>query len=536
MAIVSRTDAQRAIRKGRKQAKAGLFDFTKYTFSGFETNWHHRVVCGVLDQFVSGDIKRLMVFMPPRHSKSELVSRRLPAKILGQFPDSSVISCSYGGDLANEMSLGAKRIISSPLYRNLYPGTRLPGPKDRDYKNESRFFQIPGHRGFYRGAGVGGGITGFGFNFGIIDDPVKDRMEAGSPTFRKRLKNWYTSTFRTRVQKNAGILLTCTRWHSDDLAGWLLKESAENPHADQWHVLSLPALLDEEAIAAGPSEYDGRLKDASRGKALWPGWFDEAFLLGTQHTIGEFDWMSLYQQRPSAGEGITNAYHAFSEANVQPVMYDPNLPIYWSLDFNITPMCSVIAQIPEDDRVSQIITGHRNRKIHILDEIGLLESGTEAACREFERRVLKSYYAGTPLIVYVYGDSTAARRDTRGNESDWQIIKRYFRNHAKIRLVVKTKKNPAVKSRISAVNAMLRSAAGSHSAFIHPRCTELRKDFEQVCWKMDMHGNTIPDLDDSDPMRTHLSDAFGYLVWGEFPLKVVGGPRSDPILAGGGAG
>ena len=104
--------------------------------------------------------------------------------------------------------------------------------------------------------------------------------------------------------------------------------------------------------------------------------------------------------------------------------------------------------------------------------------------------------------------------DTRGNQSDWEIIRRYFNGHTKIRLVVKMKQNPSVKDRIAAVNARLCSADGTRNLFIHPRCVELKKDFEKVLWKQDMAGNILAEIDkSSDPLRTHVSDALAYLVW-----------------------
>jgi predicted phage terminase large subunit-like protein len=239
----------------------------------------------------------LMIFEPPRHGKTELASRRLPALALGQDPDAEVMVCSYSADLASRINRDAQRIIDSPSYRELFPGTRLAGGKARQGQKSQRtddLFEIVGRRGSLRTAGVGGGITGMGFSLGIIDDPLKNSEEASSPTIREKVWEWYTSTFYTRRAPGARILLTTTRWHQDDLAGRLLRLAAEDPQADQWHVLSFPAIADD-----GCGAYDWR----SHGEALWPERFDLSDLEKTRATLGSYQWAAMYQQRPTPAGG-----------------------------------------------------------------------------------------------------------------------------------------------------------------------------------------------------------------------------------------
>ena len=283
-----------------RQARTNLLDFTRFTMPEFRVSWHHKLVASKLDQFVKGDIKRLIISMPPRHTKSEFVSRRLPAYIFGLNPDAKIISCSYSADLASAMNRDVQRIIDSPEYKELFPDTRLSSVNVRTTAHESYLrnndiFEIVGHKGIYKCAGVGGSITGYGFDYGIIDDPTKNREEAESETYRKKVKEWYMSTFRTRKQKGAAILITMTRWHEDDLVGWLLDLAEKNSKADQWEVLSLPALSEETL-----SPYDLR---TGPGQALWPDEFPEVDLLSTKESLTTYEWLSLYQQRPSAAAG-----------------------------------------------------------------------------------------------------------------------------------------------------------------------------------------------------------------------------------------
>lgn len=195
--------------------------------------------------------------MIPTHN-SELVSRRLPAWILGREPDANIIACSYGADLASRMNRDVQRIIDSEEYRSVFPDTQLFGKNIRTlaagtWMRNSDLFEVVGHRGSYRSAGVGGGITGMGFDYGIIDDPIKSAAEAISPVMRQAVWEWFTSTFYTRQHKGAKILLTLTRWHHDDLAGRLLAdvdpEESDIPR-DNWRVLHLPALMTEKAITS----------------------------------------------------------------------------------------------------------------------------------------------------------------------------------------------------------------------------------------------------------------------------------------------
>jgi predicted phage terminase large subunit-like protein len=277
----------------KELARRSMADFTLYTDDGYRMNGHHRVICEQLDLWARRDIRRLMIFAPPRHGKSELVSRKLPAYLFGLYPDISIISASYSADLASRMNRDVQRIIDSEKYAELFPATRLFGKNvrsvaDGSFLRNSDIFEVVGRRGTYRSAGVGGGITGMGGDYIIIDDPVKSREEANSNTYRDRLWAWYASTLYTRLEKDGCILVTLTRWHEDDLAGRLLLHQA-----DDWTVLRLPA------VCEAPAMYDPRRV----GEPLWSDKYDADALAEIKRAVGSYEWNALYQQRPAPQEG-----------------------------------------------------------------------------------------------------------------------------------------------------------------------------------------------------------------------------------------
>lgn len=283
----------------RELARRTMGDFVLYVDDNYRMNWHHRLLCDYLDKLACKEIRRLMVFMPPRHGKSELVSRKFPAYLLGRNPDTSIISCSYSADLASRMNRDVQRLIDSERYLELFPGTQLSNQHTRRfyetrYTRNNNMFEVVDKKGTYRSSGVGGGITGMGGEYIIIDDPVKNREDADSATIREKIYDWYTSTLYTRLEKDGCILLTLTRWHEDDLAGKLLKAAQEG--ADQWTILELPAVCEYP-----PKPYDVR----QEGEALWKWKYDEEALEKMKVTVGSRDWAALYQQHPTPGEGGT---------------------------------------------------------------------------------------------------------------------------------------------------------------------------------------------------------------------------------------
>ena len=280
----------------RREARRSMAHFVAYTNPKYQFSWHHRYIIKRLEAFARGEIKRLMVLAPPRHGKSELASRTLPAWIFGQDPTQRIIACSYSADLASDMNADVQRIMTSPAYHDLFPHSSLNTKSNitslQPKRNASRF-DIVNNTGYYISTGVGGPITGKGADKGIIDDPVKNKEEAFSPVFREKVWQWYTSTFYTRMEGEGSICLIMTPWHEDDLAGRLLKQMKDDPDADQWEVVRLPA------IATDPKEaYDPR----KIGDALWPEKYSIKDLSRIRSII-QSHFQALYQLRPSAEEG-----------------------------------------------------------------------------------------------------------------------------------------------------------------------------------------------------------------------------------------
>lgn len=196
------------------------------------------------------------------------------------------------------MNRDVQRIIDTPEYKRLFPATALFGSNVRtvaqgSYLRNSDIFEIVGYKGTYRSAGVGGGITGMGYDFGIVDDPLKNRKEANSKTIRQAIWDWYTSTFYTRQERDAAILLTQTRWNQDDLAGRALV-AQEDIEGEQWVILTFPAIADGKLHPEDPRQ---------PGEALWDYKYPITKLRQIEKTIGPYDWASLYQQRPSPADG-----------------------------------------------------------------------------------------------------------------------------------------------------------------------------------------------------------------------------------------
>ncbi len=240
----------------------------------FKWDWRHLAyIREHLDRVTAGEIRKLMIFCPPRHGKSELATIRYPAWTLERWPDKRVILGAYSEDLAARFSRKARRIASS----------RIALSNDRN--TASDWETMTG--GGLRAVGVGSGVTGGGANLIVIDDPVKSREEANSAAYRERVWQWYTDDLYTRLEPGGAIVLIMTRWHGADLAGRIL----DSDDAANWTVVNLPAL----AEANDPL---GRLE----GEALCPERFDEDALARIKLVQGS-SFQALYQQRPSAIEG-----------------------------------------------------------------------------------------------------------------------------------------------------------------------------------------------------------------------------------------
>jgi predicted phage terminase large subunit-like protein len=345
--MVSPQEAERE-RARRELARRELVAFAWYTFHGYRPGAVHYLLARMLEQVeryiaTGGEegIGRLMVFMPPRVGKSELVSVRLPAWFLGRNPDARVILSGCTGDLATGFSRQVRDIIRGQAFQRLWGEGSDEAQRDWvQVSQESRAagaWELERHRGGLLAAGVGGSIIGRGADLAIIDDPFKSRKEAESKARRDEVDTWYRSTLYSRLEDNAAIVLMHQRWHSDDLAGRLIKKMVTDPGADQWVILSLPAIAESWAGEAplgppdaplGPPDDGGmgmgeaglkaarngwwRVPDAlgrKPGEALWPEKYGVDVLRSIRVNVGGYEWAALYQQRPQRIEGaMIDAY------------------------------------------------------------------------------------------------------------------------------------------------------------------------------------------------------------------------------------
>lgn len=360
----------------RRAARDGLIDFTRYTFHKYRPADHHFQIAEKLQAVEAGDIKRLMIFMPPRHGKSELASKRFPAWCLGRDADKNFISASYNSELASDFGREVRNIIKSPEYQTLFPGTTVAkdsGAADRWHTNGF---------GGYVAAGIGTAVTGRGAHIFTIDDPVKDREQAESETARRKIYEWYTSTAYTRLESDVkedqpdwlwdvggavrdglvkpfegAVVLIQTRWHEDDLSGRLLEDMAKG--ADQWDILELPAIQEN--------------------KALWPSKYPLDRLESIRTAIGPRDWSALYQQQPQPDEGTYflkkwfNRYSSLPEFHnlymtsdyaVSDDKGDYTEHTLWAVDSeeNIYMVCNWYGQTPSDVWINeglQLVKGYK---------------------------------------------------------------------------------------------------------------------------------------------------------------------------------
>lgn len=241
-------------------------------------------------------VSHLLVEMPPRHGKTTTISRLYPTWHLGRNPDHRLIMASYGATLAYRNSRYARNLIMTDIYRAVFPGVDLAS----DSASVDAWNLGQPHEGGLDAVGVGGGVTGKGGHIIVVDDPVKNREEAESVTYRERVWNWFTDDLYTRREPGAAMIVVMTRWHEDDLVGRLLRDMP-----GQWQRLRMPAFAEADDVL-------GR----AAGEALWPARYDAAALRQIEDTLHEYAWAGLYQQRPVPAEG-----GIFKRANFRLVPY-----------------------------------------------------------------------------------------------------------------------------------------------------------------------------------------------------------------------
>ncbi|MDO8729282.1 MAG: phage terminase large subunit [bacterium] len=257
---------------------------------GYQWYRHCALLADVLQRVADGKLNRVMVFMPPRHGKSQAVSRLFSAYYLYRYPERWVGLASYGAELAYTLSRASRQFYVAM------------GDELASSAAAVKHWETPRGGGLWA-AGVGGPITGKGWHLGIIDDPLKNSEEAQSAAIREKQKEWYQSSWYTREEPGAGACVVIqTRWHEDDLSGWLLAEEAEDDRPERWHIVSWPAIAEPEPLAV-PSTCTLEPDWRRTGEALCPERHSVEHLRQIERTVGGYAWSALYQQRPRPREG-----------------------------------------------------------------------------------------------------------------------------------------------------------------------------------------------------------------------------------------
>lgn len=285
----------------KREARFSLYKFITFNKEDYEMEWFHKVICDKLDALLNGSLgkKKLMIFLPPQHGKSEISSRQFPAYILGKKPKSKIAICSYSSDLSSGFNRNIQQIIDSKSYEKVFPDTKLNSTNvandiSRGVLRNSNIFEIVKHRGFLKSVGIGGALTGTPVDIGIIDDPFKDRQDARSQVMRNRVWSWYEDVFSSRLHNDSLQLLLFTRWHEDDLAGRILERESE-----EWEIVAIPCLKEETP----PLKEAVDIKDPRKiDEALWEN-KHSAKRIKKIRQFSPLTFNSLYQQRPTAQEG-----------------------------------------------------------------------------------------------------------------------------------------------------------------------------------------------------------------------------------------
>lgn len=292
--------------KRRIEAKASLIGFTEFTNPRYKTAKIHRDIADQLERVERGEVDRLMLLVPPRHGKSELASRRFPARYLGIHPHRQFISSSATGSLAEDFGRDVRNIIASPQYRVLYQ-TRLA----EDSKAKGRW--NTDQDGSYYAIGVGAAVMGRGAHVFMIDDPFGTMAEARSETTRKNVFDWYTGTVYNRLEDNGAIVLINHRMHEDDLTGMLLAQQTAG--GDRWEVVELKPDMDART-------------------ALWPEKYPIEALERIRRNTMAADWSALYLQNPTPDEGTYFKADWFRPYDKPPAR--DTLAIYGASDYAVT--------------------------------------------------------------------------------------------------------------------------------------------------------------------------------------------------------
>ena len=275
--LVERISETRDKEKARKE----FLPFVRAMWPSFIHGRHHETMAEAFERVARGELKRLIINMPPRHTKSEFASYLFPAWFLGMYPDKKVIQTAHTAELSVGFGRKVRNLIQNDDFQNIFPGIEL----STDSKAAGRW--NTNKRGDYFAIGVGGAVTGKGADILIIDDPHSEQdatMGEYNPEVYNKVYDWYTSGPRQRLQPGGAIIIVMTRWSKRDLTGQIINKSIEREGSNDWEVIELPAIM--------PS-----------GKPLWPEFWGQAELDALKAELPVSKWNAQYQQDPTSEEG-----------------------------------------------------------------------------------------------------------------------------------------------------------------------------------------------------------------------------------------
>ena len=261
----------------QEKARDSFLEYIHHIWPGFIEGDHHRIIADKLTRVAKGELKRLIVNMPPRHTKSEFASIYFPSWVMGLNPDMKIMQTTHTADLSINFGRKVRNLMDSDEYSNIFPKVSLAS----DSKSAGKWQTSQG--GEYFAAGVGGAIAGRGADLLIIDDPHSEQ-DAMSINLLDSCYEWYTSGPRQRLQPGGSIVIVMTRWNTADLTGRLLTRQTET-HSDQWEVVELPAIFEDS------------------GNVLWPEFWKKEELDAVKASIPVSKWNAQYQQNPTSEEG-----------------------------------------------------------------------------------------------------------------------------------------------------------------------------------------------------------------------------------------
>jgi len=265
------------LRKSRGEAQGHFMNFVKEVWPDFIHGDHHQRMAAAFEEVANGTCKRLIINMPPRHTKSEFASYLLPSWFLGKYPKKKVIQTSHTAELAVGFGRKVRNLVDSEIYKKIFPGVELQS----DSKAAGRW--NTNHGGDYFAIGIGGAVTGKGADILIIDDPHSEQeaaLAAFNPEIYDKTYEWYTSGPRQRLQPGGAIVIVMTRWGLRDLTAQVMKAAAQRG-GDQWKVIEFPAIL-------------------PTGKPLWPEFWSLKELETLREELPNSKWMAQYMQQPTS--------------------------------------------------------------------------------------------------------------------------------------------------------------------------------------------------------------------------------------------